>query len=222
MIQASAISLPHPSGQFDFAISIAVIHHLSTRDRRIEAVRSILETLRPWNTVKDKVTAGNSTKKKVQELEDDQAKVARLSRSERGGKCLIFVWALEQKSSRRGWDEGDKQDVMVPWVLKKGESDSGKGAKQERRTMTGAGKQEEETGEYAKSCASCGESNGPLDDRTVESKTRGVNREEVCYRYYHLYKKGELEQDVEAAGGLVLGGGWEKDNWWAVAARDRG
>jgi tRNA (uracil-5-)-methyltransferase TRM9 len=33
-------------------------------------------------------------------------------------KALIFVWALEQKGSRRGWDEGDSQDVMVPWVMK--------------------------------------------------------------------------------------------------------
>lgn len=35
-----------------------------------------------------------------------------------GGKALIYVWALEQKDSRRGWDKGDDQDVMVPWVLK--------------------------------------------------------------------------------------------------------
>lgn len=35
-----------------------------------------------------------------------------------GGKALIYVWALEQKSSRRGWDKGDDQDIMVPWVMK--------------------------------------------------------------------------------------------------------
>lgn len=28
------------------------------------------------------------------------------------------MWALEQKHSRRGWDEHDEQDVMVPWVTK--------------------------------------------------------------------------------------------------------
>ncbi|ORY79960.1 S-adenosyl-L-methionine-dependent methyltransferase [Protomyces lactucae-debilis] len=31
------------------------------------------------------------------------------------GEALLYVWALEQKASRRGWDEGDPQDVMVPW-----------------------------------------------------------------------------------------------------------
>jgi len=79
------------------------------------------------------------------------------------------VWALEQKGSRRGWDEGDEQDVMVPWVLK-----SGKGSKEADRTFQ---------------------------------------------RYYHLYKKGELEEDIQQAGGVVLESGYEKDNWWAIAAR---
>ncbi|CCG82787.1 Putative uncharacterized protein [Taphrina deformans PYCC 5710] len=31
------------------------------------------------------------------------------------GEGLIYVWALEQKTSRRGWDGGDPQDIMVPW-----------------------------------------------------------------------------------------------------------
>jgi tRNA (uracil-5-)-methyltransferase TRM9 len=78
------------------------------------------------------------------------------------------VWALEQKGSRRGWDEGDEQDVMVPWVLK-----SGKGSTEADKTFQ---------------------------------------------RYYHLYKKGELEEDVQRAGGVVLESGYEKDNWWAIAS----
>ncbi|KAK5045001.1 hypothetical protein LTR84_010149 [Exophiala bonariae] len=87
-ILADTLSLPHPTSRFDFAISIAVIHHLSSPARRIEAIRSILRTLRP------------STDRS------------------RGGQALLFVWALEQKTSRRGWDQGDDQDVLVPWVLK--------------------------------------------------------------------------------------------------------
>lgn len=35
-----------------------------------------------------------------------------------GGKVLIFVWALEQGDSRRGWTKHDEQDVMVPWVMR--------------------------------------------------------------------------------------------------------
>ncbi|KIW39055.1 hypothetical protein, variant [Exophiala oligosperma] len=85
---ADTLNLPHPDSRFDFAISIAVIHHLSTKERRIEAISRILQTLKPPSQKAD------------------------------SGQALIFVWALEQKSSRRGWDKGDNQDVLVPWVLK--------------------------------------------------------------------------------------------------------
>ena len=55
--------------------------------------------------------------------------------------------------------------------------------------------------------------------------------ETVTYeRYYHLFKKGELEDCVASAGGKVLESGYERvslifilliaqDNWWAVVTR---
>jgi len=89
-IVADILHLPHPDASFDFAISIAVVHHLSSPERRIQAIVEILRTLKP------------------------------ASENHPGGKALIYVWALEQKNSRRGWDKGDNQDVMVPWVLKNG------------------------------------------------------------------------------------------------------
>lgn len=39
------------------------------------------------------------------------------------------------------------------------------------------------------------------------------------HRYYHLYRQGELEENVRGAGGVVLEAGYEKDNWWAIAER---
>ncbi|RDW69167.1 tRNA (carboxymethyluridine(34)-5-O)-methyltransferase [Aspergillus mulundensis] len=87
-ILADILNLPHPDSFFDFAISIAVVHHLSTPERRVQAIHEILRTLKP--------PSGDSP----------------------GGKALVYVWALEQKTSRRGWDKGDDQDIMVPWVLK--------------------------------------------------------------------------------------------------------
>lgn len=131
---ADALSLPHPHGSFDFAISIAVIHHLSTPSRRVDAVRALLETLKPA-----------------------------------GGQALIYVWALEQKASRRGWDAGDDQDVMVPWVMKAAQS-------------------------------------------TAQS-----GQDQTFHRYYHLYRSGELDEDIRRAGGEVIESGYERDNWWAIA-----
>ncbi|EME47861.1 hypothetical protein DOTSEDRAFT_78040 [Dothistroma septosporum NZE10] len=140
-IVADILDLPHRIHHFDFAISIAVVHHLSTPERRIEAVKSIIETLKP------------------------------------GGQALVYVWALEQESSRRGWSEKDDQDVMVPWVMK-----GSKKLKADQPTSI------------------------PTEDRTF-------------HRFYHLYRKGELEHDLNAAGGNVVESGYEKDNWWAVAER---
>lgn len=141
---ADILSLPHPAHTFDFAISIAVIHHLSTAARRTAAIASLLAPLR------------------------------------RGGRALIYVWALEQESSRRGWGEGMEQDVMVPWVMRGKKAKKGKGGGEEAR-----------------------------EDRTF-------------HRYYHLYRKGELEGSVREAGGVVVEAGYEKDNWWAIVERGEG
>ncbi|KAJ5199579.1 Methyltransferase type 11 [Penicillium cf. griseofulvum] len=87
-VVADILDLPHRDASFDFAISIAVVHHLSTPARRVQAVAEIMRT------------------------------VKRGSETQEGGKILIYAWALEQKNSRRGWDKGDEQDRMVPWVRK--------------------------------------------------------------------------------------------------------
>jgi tRNA (uracil-5-)-methyltransferase TRM9 len=136
------LSLCHQSNRFDFAICIAVVHHLSTRERRVDSIHAVLSVL--------KSSGGETT-------------------SSRAGTALIYVWALEQKNSRRGWDAGGEQDVMVPWVTK----------------------QKKDT---------------EKEEKTVE-------------RYYHLYRRGELEEDVLQAGGEIVESGYEKDNWWAIARR---
>jgi tRNA (uracil-5-)-methyltransferase TRM9 len=165
-VVADNLQLPHPLYSFDFAISIAVIHHLSTPERRIEAMKAVLDLLKRPSSK----GAGD------------------------GGKALVYVWALEQKDSRRGWDEGHEQDVMVPWVMKTGErpkKEKGRGKKK--------GKPEEDNAEGG--------------DKEVEAEPQS----KTYLRYYHLYKKGELEHDIKEAGGTVVENGYEKDNWWAIA-----
>ncbi|KAJ9602003.1 tRNA methyltransferase, has a role in tRNA modification [Cladophialophora chaetospira] len=163
-IVADILHLPHPNDSFDFAISIAVIHHLSTSARRVQAIREILQTLR-------------------------QPKKSQQSNGDVGGSALIFVWALEQKHSRRGWDRGDQQDVLVPWVLKPEQK-----SKPKHSIKTDLNRPPETT------CS------------TPPPTT--------YQRYYHLYREGELQTDVVAAGGRILKNGYDRDNWWAVVARD--
>ena len=172
--------MPHPPHSFDFAISIAVVHHLSTPARRVEAVKCILDLLRP----------------------------AQKDVSGSGGKALIYVWALEQKSSRRGWDEGGEQDVMVPWVMTaKKEKASRKKKQQPRR----------KGGDTAPATAEVVEE-PEEEEGKVEIQEAKPEGDKTFLRYYHLYRKGELEDDIEQAGGSVVESGYEKDNWWAIAS----
>lgn len=166
-IVADTLNLPHPDGHFDFAISIAVVHHLSLPERRVKAISSILDTLKP-PTEADPV----------------------------GGKALIYVWALEQKDSRRGWDVDHDQDVMVPWVLKTAEE-------KKPKVKKGRGKKNSDA--------------MPTNVVDEEPKTKQEAAPTTYLRYYHLYKENELENDIAAAHGRILDHGYEKDNWWAVA-----
>lgn len=135
---ADGLHLPHHNDRFDFAISIAVIHHFLSSERRMRAISHILSKLRV------------------------------------GGRALIYCWALEQENSRRGYKAGDSQDMLIPWVLQ------------------------------AKKSKSAEEPEKPA---------------ETKYRYYHLYKEGELVDNAEQAGGIVVESGYEKDNWWVVVEK---
>ncbi|EQB44704.1 hypothetical protein CGLO_16517 [Colletotrichum gloeosporioides Cg-14] len=151
VLVADSLALPYRPSAFDFAISIAVIHHMSTRDRRRAAVAALLSSVRPGG-----------------------------GQQEQGGKVLVMVWALEQGNSRRGWDAGADQDQLVSWVTK-------------------------------------GSKTADTEAATEEEKKP---KDTTYQRYYHLYREGELEEDVVAVGGRVLDSGYERDNWWAIFCRD--
>ncbi|KAI9351870.1 S-adenosyl-L-methionine-dependent methyltransferase [Pilaira anomala] len=136
---ADGLNLPYRDNSFDFAISIAVIHHFASPERRLQAIKDLFKIVRP------------------------------------GGKVLVFVWALEQtKFSKRNFEPG-QQDVFVPWKLtpKKGEPSE---LKEE---------------EYP-----------------------------VYNRYYHLFKKGELDDLFEQIEGVVIErSGYDRDNHYVIAQK---
>ncbi|ODQ78341.1 hypothetical protein BABINDRAFT_162975, partial [Babjeviella inositovora NRRL Y-12698] len=140
ILVSDGMRLPHHENLFDFGISIAVIHHFSTDERRVAAIKHILLKLRS------------------------------------GGEVLIYCWALEQEKSRRGYKEGDPQDVLVPWILqanKKAEKKVRPQRQKKQRPMAGS--------------LESGPVEEPLREPALEEK-EGVP--ETKMRYYHLYKKG--------------------------------
>ena len=179
VLVADGLSLPFRDMAVDFAICVAVIHHLSTRARRQDAVRQLLRCVKTGEAA--------------------------------SGQVLLYVWALEQGGSRRGWDDGGEQDLLVPWVLKSQTKKSTPSQKTKRRDVVGPGN----TGGESPSAATvtlAGEGTG-----TGVAAAAAAHTDPVFQRYYHLYRKGELEEDVLAAGGEVLTSGYERDNWWVVA-----
>lgn len=177
---ADGLNLPHPDNTFDFAISIAVIHHFSTEVRRIEAIQHILSKLKT------------------------------------GGRALIYCWALEQEKSRRGYKEGDDQDVLVPWVLQnkqKKDKPRRKGRMSRGRKKAQKQQKGQEGGEVEEPGEGEEPENKPEDEQEDEQEPEPVTK----YRYYHLYKKGELVQNAQRAGNCTLiDEGYERDNWWIV------
>ncbi|CAI5756081.1 unnamed protein product [Candida verbasci] len=172
---SDGLSLPHPNNRFDFAISIAVIHHFANEERRIEAISHILSKLKL------------------------------------GGECLIYCWALEQETSRRGYKEGDNQDILIPWVLKKQQHLP---KKKKKNNMKRNSKEKIE------------ELYDNKDDKMKEEEELFDNDnkddeiEETKYRYYHLYKKGELiDNALQTKKCIIIDDGYEKDNWWIIIKR---
>ncbi|KAK6453863.1 tRNA methyltransferase, has a role in tRNA modification [Scheffersomyces xylosifermentans] len=166
---ADGLNLPHPEGTFDFAISIAVIHHFATEERRSEAIAHIVSKLKT------------------------------------GGELLIYCWALEQENSRRGYKEGDEQDILIPWVLQKKQPRKPKTRKNRKKSGNEVCKEEEDAEKET-------EIETPDESPVKESETK--------YRYYHLYKQGELAANALSTGTCtILEEGYEKDNWWIIVKK---
>ena len=195
---ADSLALPHPSGRFNFAISVAVVHHFATTERRVAAVRELLETLK----LAKLGTRGSSI--------ESEGGAATEVEKEGSGQVLICVWALEQKGSRRGWDTGMAQDVLVPWALK-GRSKAGPGRADETGDASSRG-----DGVHKESGAS---GSSRTQDRGMSYDNGKGSPTRTFQRYYHLYREGELEENVRAAGGVILASGYEADNWWVIARR---
>ena len=130
-IVGNCINLPFESNSFNYAMSIAVIHHLSTESRRLQAIQEITRILK------------------------------------KEGEALIYVWAYEQPR----FENEKSQDVNVKWMLQK---------------------------------------------KYSEKK----ENDEIFYRYYHLFKKNELEHLIYQVKELkIIESGNQYNNWYCVVKK---
>jgi len=118
------INLNYKNNFFDYTISVAVIHHISSEERRIQAIKELVRVTKP------------------------------------GGKIFIEVWAMKQDDSSR-FNFKD-QDILVPF----------------------------------------------------KDKSSG---EILGKRFYHVYKEGELENEIENLDNIkIIKKFYEKGNWGII------
>jgi len=125
-IHANCLNIPLENNSFDNIISIAVIHHLSTYDRRLKAIEEIYRLLK------------------------------------NNGTALVYVWSYEQPK----FINENKQDVFVKWSLKE---------------------------EYNQE-----------------------NKNEIIYRYYHLFVKNELEELINKFNFEIIENGIQHNNYYCI------
>ena len=102
---ADALASGFRAQVFDYALSIATIHHFSTEQRRKQSVQELIRIVAAVAPQSVQGTAGKITGSGT-------------------GRFMIYVWALEQRGDgRRHFDtalaeQGNAavQDVLVPWV----------------------------------------------------------------------------------------------------------
>ncbi|XP_053167471.1 alkylated DNA repair protein alkB homolog 8 isoform X2 [Hemicordylus capensis] len=203
------LSVPIRSGSCDACISIAVIHHFSTAERRLASLRELVRLLRPggkalvyvwameqeYNKQKSKyLKEKRACKGKVEEIDTSAMKAADDNDCQgsvdpnedvsqyKGRCCNVTQVAHSNLPVHTNRTSFDSQDLLVPWHLKDG-------------TKQKAG--------HANSHLA-----SPADSHTLSP---------VFHRYYHVFCEGELEQACKALDGIkVQKSYYDQGNWCVV------
>mmetsp|Transcript_21572 Transcript_21572/g.61094 ORF Transcript_21572/g.61094 Transcript_21572/m.61094 type:complete len:327 (+) Transcript_21572:72-1052(+) len=172
-VVADCLNAPFRNGTFDAALSIAVLHHLSTEARRAQALREAARLLRP------------------------------------GGELLVYCWSYEQDDARsRSRHRFAAQDVLVPWNFRLPKV-------RKPSAASGAAGAEAEAAQGSAQVAAAGAEQGPgaQDGQWEEAP-------EVCQRYCHVYREGELVELLAQVPELeVVESYFDTGNWCAIARR---
>ncbi|KAM3935290.1 tRNA (carboxymethyluridine(34)-5-O)-methyltransferase ALKBH8 [Leptodactylus fuscus] len=111
------LSVPFRSASFDACISIAVIHHFSTEDRRLAAVQELIRLLKPGGKALIYVWAMEQEYKqnKSKYLKEGKTSNEHLLQNAESEQSHQSVSTLPVHTNRTAFDS---QDLLVPWHLK--------------------------------------------------------------------------------------------------------
>ncbi|KAF5401829.1 Alkylated DNA repair protein alkB 8 [Paragonimus heterotremus] len=188
VVVGDILRLPYLANRLDFFLCIAVIHHLSTMERRLQAVVELARLLRPNGRGLIQVWA----KEQHDPRSDQPTRYLRKQRSsgEQSNVCtgpdLIFQEPVlnARLPVHISGTEFPATDMLVPW-------------KQKQRKV---------------------KRSSPVDDQLVDKhrSDEGSCQSEAPGRYYHLFVQGELDALVRRVSSLRTERSFYEQGNWAV------
>ncbi|KAF9977797.1 tRNA methyltransferase, has a role in tRNA modification [Actinomortierella ambigua] len=188
---SDGLSLGYRSGMFDFAISIAVIHHFVSPERRLAAIEEILRIVRPGGRILIFVWALEQSGKRD---------------FDKNVQDVFVPWALPARPTPKKEKQPRGRGKKA-----KGTNETTQEAKEQESSSTAASFTADQTmGSPTAPPSTIGENTDP----SVQSAAP------VFKRYYHLFRQGELEELVMSSGKVKIDKqGYDRDNWWCIAEK---
>ncbi|XP_043976190.1 alkylated DNA repair protein alkB homolog 8 [Gambusia affinis] len=224
---SDALSVPLRTDSCDACISIAVIHHFSTQERRLAAVRELVRLLKPggqaliyvwayeqeYNKQKSKYLKdhnkpqnGEKTKAKPEEAQEPHEEPSILTTSHldnnyTGGlkdDSKMTEGKLSVHTNRTAFNS---QDLLVPWHLK--------------------GRKTQGEEEFSSGLHTANNPDSKLSPSVDTSQVPGGSSVPVFHRYYHVFQQGELEQlCIEVTGVKVQTSYHDQGNWCVILQKE--
>ncbi|KAJ9601051.1 hypothetical protein L9F63_000786 [Diploptera punctata] len=187
VFNCNCLSIPLKSGIADGCISIAVIHHLATKERRLRAIEEIIRILQPDGKALIYVWAKDQERhKKSSYLKQDrknrkdgnsESKPKKVSNDGVAGENMVssVLPSLPVHTNRTQFQH---HDLLVPWKLKPGQ-------------------------------------NSKSETKPDEQNTSDLVP--TFYRYYHVFEEGELEQLCGMVkGAKIVSSYYDQGNWCII------
>ncbi|KAG0023011.1 tRNA methyltransferase, has a role in tRNA modification [Entomortierella chlamydospora] len=203
----------------DFAISIAVIHHFISPERRVAAIEEILRVVRIGGRILIFVWALEQTGKRD---------------FDKNTQDVFVPWAMPKKaepkrdrtrsqpqSARRRDTDASSSTTDETAVSNSLDQSDQTEASTESQFIT-----HEPTSEPSASASSSSTSAAPATTTTLKDTLESSNptaaastepAAPVYNRYYHLFQKGELEELILRTNkASIVQSGYDRDNWWCI------
>ncbi|KAK2847126.1 hypothetical protein Q5P01_010125 [Channa striata] len=243
---SDALSVPLRTASCDACISIAVIHHFSTQERRLAALRELVRLLKPggraliyvwafeqeYNKQKSKYLKDQnkthlennnpaySTPADNNQTVDNTQDVSKVT----NGKLSVHT-------NRTAFNS---QDLLVPWHLK-GEEDKKKDSRKEKSNKisvkscsdsscnptSSLGHQSDMSSGLFLNTSQATHSPDDIAQTSSSSEMSKSRSAPIFHRYYHVFQQGELEKlCLQMTEVKVLSSYHDQGNWCVILERD--